>query len=195
MNYTEWDYVALGDYHIEKALAENVHYCGSTDYTSSNFWDEGLQKGWKLFDSSTREISFVPVEPVRGSVPLPEVDAMGMTGEEIGEALLRNAHWEDDTFPMVRQVVRNCDPVARAEVPQKILAELHQRALCYEFVPRAVPKEGTDKSDVMPRGATLNDDWHSFAESRSLPLGVDRDEFVETGHRLIKEAASASEED
>ena len=96
---------------------------------------------------------------------------------------------------MVRQVVKNCSPIARAEVPHKVRAELHQRALHYQLDMLLAPKEGADKGETMPRGATLNDDWHAFAESRQLPFGVDRDEFVETGHRLIKEAASASEED
>ena len=194
MNYTEWDYVALGDYHIEKVLADNVHYCGSTDYTSSNFWDEGLQKGWKLFDSETREVRFVPVEPMRGWVPLPPIEAAGLSGEEIGLRMQANAHWEEDTFPIVRQVVNNCDPVARAEVPHAVRAELHQRALHYQLDMFLAPKDGKESAEALPRGATLSDDWQVFATQRQLTLSVDRDEFVETGHRLIKEAASASEE-
>jgi hypothetical protein len=194
MNYTEWDYVALGDYHIEKPVTDNVHYCGSTDYTSSNFWEEGLQKGWKLFDSESREVKFIPVEPVRAPLPLPDIDAKGMTGSEIGEALQRNAHWGEDTFPMVRQLVRNCDADARANVPHAVRAELLQRALHYHLEMFLEPKEGKESAESLPRGATLSDDWQAFATQRQLTLSVDRAEFVETGHRLIKEAASASEE-
>ena len=195
MHYDQWDYLALGDYHIRKELAPNAWYCGSTDFTSTNFWEEDLVKGWNLFDSETRRVEFVPVEPVRAPVPLPNIDARGLSGAEIGEALQRNAHWEDGAFPMVRQCVLNCDPIARAEVPHNVRTELQARALHYQLDMFLAPREDKSDGDTTPRGATLNDDWQSYAEERQLPLAIDRKEFIDTGHRLMKEAGSASSED
>ena len=190
MNYSEWDYVALGDYHIRKDLAKNVWYCGSTDYTSSNFWDEGLEKGWNLFDSETREVKFVPVEPARAPVPLPDIDASELSGEEIGDRMLSNAHWDDASRPMVRQVIRNCDPISRTEIPQSVKTELQARAFHYQldiFLSKREIETGSHE-----RGASLEEEWTQFAEQRTLPLGVDRKEFTEAGHRLMKEAGGDS---
>ena len=194
MNYEEWDYVALGDYHIRKQLAPNAWYCGSTDYTSSNFWDEDIQKGWILFDSRSREVEFVPVEPARAPLPLPEIDATGMDGAEIGEALRRNAHWAEESFPIVRQVVRNCTPSARADVSNEIRMELVDRCLHYHLDMYLAPK-GDSEAQTRPRGATLGEDWQTHAESRELPSGIDRAEFIAAGHKLMKEAGGDSEKD
>ena len=193
MHYQEWDYVALGDFHIRKELAPNAWYCGSTDYTSTNFWEEDLQKGWNLFDTESRDVRFMPVEPARARVPLADIDATGLSGVDIGDELLRNAHWEDGSLPMVRQCVRNCSPTSRAEVPNRIRLDLADRCLHYQLDMYLAPKDG-EKGEAKPRGATLNEDWQNYAEARDLPLGLDRKEFVETGHKLMKEAGSDSSE-
>jgi DNA repair exonuclease SbcCD nuclease subunit len=190
MNYPEWDYIALGDFHIRKRLADNVWYSGSTDYTSSNFWEEGLEKGWNLFDSETGEVTFVRVEPVRAPVPLPDIDAADLTGVEIGDMLLRNAHWDANALPMVRQVVRNCMPASRNEIPQEVKAELQSRAFHYQLDIYLRARE--NQPDHVDRGASLEDEWTNFAENRVLPSGIERKEFVEGGHRLLKEAGSDS---
>src|SRR5205823_232787 len=36
----KWDYVALGHYHVYRAVAQNAFYSGSLDYTSTNPWGE-----------------------------------------------------------------------------------------------------------------------------------------------------------
>jgi hypothetical protein len=36
----EWDYVALGHYHVYREVAPNAYYSGSIDYTSFNAWGE-----------------------------------------------------------------------------------------------------------------------------------------------------------
>ena len=35
-----WDYVALGHYHVYRSVAPNAFYSGSLDYTSTNPWGE-----------------------------------------------------------------------------------------------------------------------------------------------------------
>jgi len=188
MNYPEWDYVALGDYHIPKQLTENVWYCGSTDYTSSNFWDEGLEKGWNLFDSETRKVEYIRVEPARAPVPLPPIDAAEMSGVQIGEQMLSNAHWDENSKPMVRQVIRNCDPIARTEIPESVKDQLKQRAFHYQL-DISLASKNVEMNQGLERGASLDEEWAQFAAERTLPLGVDRQEFIDTGHRLMKESA------
>jgi len=195
MNHERWSYVALGDYHIRKQIVDNIWYCGSTEYTSTNFWDESEHKGWLLFDSEKREPSIRLVEPVRSVLDMEPIDAAGMSGQEIGDQLLRNAHWDVPSQPLVRQVVRNCDVSARSEVPADVRNELNSRALIYDLRLLLAPRAGAPGEVTAERGATLHDDWTAFAEARPLPLGVDRSEFVEAGHRTMREAAGDNQED
>jgi hypothetical protein len=195
MNRERWNYVALGDYHIRKNIVDNVWYCGSTEFTSTNFWDEVESKGWLLFDSETSEPIVKSVEPVRAALTMDAIDATGLSGPEIADQLVRNAHWDASTQPLIKQVVFNCDVVARSEIPAEIRNELNSRALIYELKLLLPQRSGSKGEATAERGATLHDDWAAFAGARQLTLGVDRTEFVEAGHRTMREAAGDSQED
>ncbi len=195
MNRERWNYIALGDFHIRRNVVDNVWYCGSTEYTSTNFWDEVESKGWLLFDSAAAEPIIRQVEPVRSVFTMDAVDAAGLSGSEIGDQLIRNAHWDASTLPMVKQVVFNCDVIARSEIPAEVRNELNSRALIYDLKVFLPPKAGGRDETTSERGATLHEDWTAFAEERQLALGVDRKEFVETGHRTMREAAGDPQED
>jgi DNA repair exonuclease SbcCD nuclease subunit len=196
MNYDQWDYVALGDYHIRKSLKENVWYSGSTEFTSTNFWEEeGTPKGWNLFDSESGKTEFRRVDPVRWVRTLETIDAEGLSGQEIADQMLRNKNWDESALPVIRQKVHNCDPLARTDIPAETLNELKSCCLHYEFVAQIKRREVQEADGTVARAATLDDDWKAYAEKRSLPLGLERDEFVATGHRLLKEAAGDSSED
>lgn len=194
MNRERWSYVALGDFHIRKHIVDNVWYCGSTEFTSTNFWDEVESKGWLLVDTDLNEPTIRRVEPVRSAFTMDTIDAMGISGQEIGDQLLRNAHWDATTQPMVKQAVINCDVIARSEVPVEIRNELSSRALIYDLKMFLAPRSGGKDGTQAERGATLHDDWAVFAEDRQLALGVNRKEFVEAGHRTMREAEGDSQE-
>ena len=51
----EWDYVALGHYHITTEIRPNVWYAGAIERTSNNVWREDDDKGFLTFDTETRE--------------------------------------------------------------------------------------------------------------------------------------------
>jgi DNA repair exonuclease SbcCD nuclease subunit len=50
----EWDYVALGHYHIATEIRPNVWYAGAIERTSNNVWREEEDKGFLTFDTETR---------------------------------------------------------------------------------------------------------------------------------------------
>lgn len=192
----KWSYVALGDYHINKQLAPNVHYCGSTDYTSTNFWEEiPHRKGWLLFDSDKNAVKFKPVEPARPAILLDDIDASGLSGSEIGEEMERRLTWDTESKPLVRQVVRNCDPRARAEVPAEVFQTLRGACLFYDADLRLQSRTDDHSASEQSRGTNLREDWAAFAAERKLPLGIDRDDFVDTGIKWMKEAEGDSQED
>lgn len=196
MNRERWNYVALGDYHIRKHLVDNVWYCGSTDYTSTNFWDEIEPKGWLLFDTEGGPPGVRNVDPVRSALSMPTIDATGLSGTEIADMLLKSATWDvtPEGGPMVRQVVTGCDPLARAEVPGDVRNELNSRALIYDLKMYLASRSPAGDTTAPHRGATLREDWQSFAEKRDLPISVSREEFVTAGHKMLEEAVGDPEE-
>jgi exonuclease SbcD len=91
----EWDYVALGHYHVYREIQPNCFYAGSIDYTSSDPWGEmreedraGLTgKGFAERDLVTGNQTFHPLPTSRRLVDLPAFSAAGMTTERLDQAL------------------------------------------------------------------------------------------------------------
>ncbi|MCH8275608.1 MAG: metallophosphoesterase, partial [Armatimonadetes bacterium] len=170
----KWDYVALGDYHVRKELRANAAYCGSTDFTSTNIWEEASHpKGWHLFDSEKGGFEFIEVRPVRGVIDLPAIDAAGLSGAETGERMLAAATWDAEELPVVRQRLANVHPVARAEIPGDFLRELKARTVYYRLdieVARPAVSEAGRGGQARP----LEDEWREFAAGRELPKVIER---------------------
>lgn len=91
---TQWNYVALGHYHIATEVAPRAWYCGSLDYTSSNVWlestlerERNLTKGIQLVDLDSGVVERVPLAPERVVHDLPPLDAIGMTARDLDAAI------------------------------------------------------------------------------------------------------------
>lgn len=190
-----WDYIALGDYHIRKELQKNAIYCGSTDFTSSNIWEEvETKKGWILFDTETKCAEFHPVEPVRRVLDLPAIDAAGLSGTEIAEAISRNADWHPAEMPIVRQRIINLQAAVRREIPAHAERDARSRALYYILEPSYARSEQT-AGTYGGAGRSLTDDWSEYCKNRdAFPQGVTREEYTQSGLSALKEAAGVSSE-
>lgn len=184
-NPRDWDYIALGDYHIQKRIAANAAYSGSTDYTSSNIWEEiGIEKGWFLVDLDSNQFEFVSVEPVRAAIDLPPIDAKGLTGKEIGDALEARAGTVIGDFPIVRQRLLNVHSAVRADIPSSTLRAIRSRCTHYRLDIQVEAVEGGH----LPRGGgSLEEEWSEFVRRRDLPSEIDRDALVSAGTRLLME--------
>jgi DNA repair exonuclease SbcCD nuclease subunit len=193
---SEWAYIALGDYHVHKELMANAAYCGSTDFTSTNIWEEAaVPKGWILFDSETGVHTFREVSPRRRVLDLDPFDATDLSSAEIADRLHSAAQWPRDEKPIVRQRIFNVAPDARMGLDSDVVRDISLRALYY-YVDWKYAKKDVDGMPVPgAAGASLEDDWRNFASVRNIPSAIGRDEFTETGTSAIKEAAGVSAED
>jgi len=87
----QWDYVALGHYHVANAVAANTWYPGALEYVTTNPWGELRDeaqakrpgKGYLLVDLPGARVSFRPVAPARRFVDLLPLDAAGLGPKEI----------------------------------------------------------------------------------------------------------------
>lgn len=194
-NPERWSYLALGDYHVFKEIGKTAAYSGSTDYTSSNIWEEiETPKGWVLYDSDTGTKRFIQVDPVRAAIDLPVIDAEELSVESLESALLTAVTWGEDEQPIVRQRVINAEPGLRAKISSKTISEIKARCLYYRFDLQmrtlSAPSEGA--SHLI---GGLDDEWRKFASSIDLPKGVSREQVVETGRALMQEASVEADTD
>ncbi len=90
----EWDYIALGHYHVASAISPRCWYSGSLEYTSPNIWGErweeyerGVTKGINIADLETGVVERVALPPERLVHDLPSLDAAGMTPPQLDAAI------------------------------------------------------------------------------------------------------------
>ncbi len=192
----EWDFIALGDWHMYTQVAPNALYPGATEFTSTNIWDEaGNPKGWLLYDTTTRTHEFhtLRTRPVYDLTP---IDATELTADELNGLIESRANSvESFEGAIVRQRVYNVLPELRSRIDGELLRELKAQALHYQLDLRA-PRVGfrggqlsVGESESDAR-LTLADEWQLFARSYPLPADIDREAFIVLGVQYLEGEAS-----
>jgi exonuclease SbcD len=191
----EWDYIALGDWHIYQQVAPNAIYAGATEFTSTNIWEEaGEPKGWVLYDADTRTHEFHKIR-TRQVYDLLPIDAADMTAVELNQAIESRADALGDALngAIVRQRVWNLHPDLRRQLDGELLRELKARALHYLLDLRAPRPSAGGRAYGQPPETdgesrlTLADEWRLFAAAYDLPADIDRAAFIELGARYLEE--------
>ncbi|MCS7301696.1 MAG: metallophosphoesterase [Fimbriimonadales bacterium] len=194
----EWDYIALGDWHLYTQVAPNALYAGATEFTSSNIWDEaGKPKGWILYDAAQRTHEFHPI-PTRPVYDLTPIDATDLTAAELNDAIESRANALDRfDGAIVRQRIFNLLPELRSQIDGELLRELKTRALHYHLdlrPPRVGFRHGqsahSDGDAASETRLTLVDEWRLFARDYPLPADIDREAFLELGARYLESGES-----
>ena len=118
----DWDYVALGHHHTANELEPNVWYAGGLERTSANIWAEKEDKGFLVYDTSTRTAEFHAVE-TRTMVDLRKISAEGMGPAELDETILAAVEGIPEGLrgKIVRMVV--------FDAPRAVVRELNHRRI------------------------------------------------------------------
>lgn len=187
----DWDYIGMGDWHTHTKVANNAYYAGSTDFTSSNIWEESYApKGIIEYETQTREMKFHPVQP-RAVIDLPVIDAHDLTADEINEAMARNAENAGIDDAIVRQRVFNLAHPVRIGLSGELIRELRARALHYQFDPRTPHAAGDrvyqSSEEALHERRTLEDEWRIFAAAAPLPQDVDREQLTQLGLNYLSQ--------
>lgn len=193
----EWDYIALGDWHLYTEVAPNALYAGATEFTSPNLWEEaGKPKGWILYDVTTRTHEFRPI-PTRKVYDLLPIDAAELTADELNRAIESRAQSiEDFDGAIVRQRIYNLLPELRSRIDGELVRELKMRALHYHLDPRPPRvgfRAGQSASAEASEGEerfTLADEWRMFAQNYPLPPDIDREAFIRLGSAYLEVGSS-----
>jgi DNA repair protein SbcD/Mre11 len=193
----EWDYVALGHYHVHRQVADTAWYAGSLDYVSSNAWGELAEqrqhnvpgKGFVVHDLATRAHTFVQVRTDRRFIDLEPIDAHEL-GPDAVDALIADRIQQlpgglDDA--VVRLVVREIPRHVARDLDHKAIRDYKKRALHFQLDTRKPElvraRMASGAGGVRPSLAMLvRDKLHS----RALTSDIDRDSFVALGMEYLQ---------
>ncbi len=194
-----WDYVALGHYHVYRAVAPNAFYSGSLDYTSTNPWGEIAEereagiagKGIIEHDLAAGTHKFHPIAPSRPWVDLTPISGAGLSAASLDIAIREACESCEGGIDgkIVRLVVRDVPRHIFRELDHKSLRELKRKALHFHLDTRRPEIVRRESGQAAPgRRASLADTVRDKLRSRVLTENIDRDTLVELGLHYLREA-------
>ncbi len=200
LHVAEWDYVALGHYHVYKNPGRrgNVFYSGATDYTSSNVWGEKAEekdlrlpgKGIVERDLETGTQTFHELPASRAFIDLRPLSARGMTTEELNDAIAEVVESTpggiDDK--VVRLVVYDVPRHVARQLDHRRLRDFRRRALHFQLDTRRPETIRSSGRGAPGRRASLDELVRDKLRERIIPPDVDRDSLVELGVKYLKDA-------
>ena len=200
LHVSDWNYVALGHYHVHKSPRRkpNVYYSGATDYTSSNVWGEKAEeretgvrgKGIVEHDLETGTHVFHPLPSSREFIDLPALSAKGMTTEELNEAIIDLVDGArggiDDK--VVRLVIYDVPRHVARQLDHKQLREYRKRALHFQLETRRPETIRSSGRGAPGRRASLEEVVRDKLRERMLAVDVDRETLVDLGLKYLKDA-------
>ena len=200
---SDWDYVALGHYHVMTKVAPRAWYSGSLDYTSPNIWGERqlelerkVTKGILVADLDTGDIERVSLPPQRAVHDLPMLDAAGMTAVELDAAIQgRLAGIPGGVADTVtRLVVENTPSTLAHALDHAALRAVRTRALHFQLeLRRPESARVTGVGAPGPR-QPLPDLVAEYLARRPLPAELDRSRFVAMGREYLETVEREAEE-
>lgn len=201
LNIADWDYVALGHYHVFTPIENNCYYSGSVEYTSSNIWEESHlgAKGFILFDTQTRQHEFHTTETLRPVYDLPVINARQMQAGELLQAIQQKLDTiaEDPEQVVARVVVEAFPRQLQKDLDWQRIRRFKADYLHFELAFRPDPESSTGvwQAGASGQSRSLELEWEEFALSLGpvdIPKGVTAQSLLETGRELL--ARTAEEE-
>jgi DNA repair protein SbcD/Mre11 len=196
----EWNYCALGHYHVRTEVAPRAWYAGSLEYTSPNIWSEwheeeyrGLTKGFLIADLESGAVEAVPLPRLRVVHDLPKLDADGMTAAELDAAIQGRvagvAGGIADT--VTRLVVDNVPRSLAHGLDHAAIRALRARALHFHLdLRRPAPVTRTTGLGAPAVRRTMPELVADYLSRRPLDADLDRDAFITAGRRYIETVES-----
>jgi exonuclease SbcD len=196
----EFDYVALGHYHVATRVDRNVWYAGAIEYVTTNPWGESRErgeaerpgdKGWLLVELGEKlTVRFRPVPRARRVIDLDPVHGAGLSAAELDRAIGERAGAVAGGIEgqIVRQLVYDVPRVTARDLDHAAIRELKARALHSRLDLRR-PAPARDLGVGAPGGRqTLRDVVTEHLRGRVLPAGVPRDRLLALAETYLEAA-------
>jgi len=187
----QWNYVALGHWHVAHQVAPNAWYAGSLEYVPPNPWgqlqDEAEHgrpgKGWLLVDVRGAKAEFRRVALGRQHVELPPIEAKGLTPGELDERIAAAVAAAKPPIDdqVVRQLAFDVSRATARDLDHAAIRLYKARALHFQLDLRRPDVQRVQVSGAPGRRQTIPDTVRGFLERRPLDADLDRAEFVRLG--------------
>jgi len=187
----QWDYVALGHYHVAREIEKNAWYAGSLEYVAPNPWGQ-LQdeeeyrargKGYLLVHLPGSRVEFRPVDRTREHIDLPSIDGKGLTPKQLDERISAHVTAAKSAIDgqIVRQLVFDVSRATARDLDHAAIRGYKARALHYQLDLRRPDVQRGDAPGSFTHRQTLPETVQTFLEHRPLDADLDRAEFVRLG--------------
>ncbi|MBI1968218.1 MAG: metallophosphoesterase [Gemmatimonadetes bacterium] len=194
----QWDYVALGDYHVAHEVAANAWYPGSLEYVNPRAWvqlrEEARRKlpgkGYLLVDLPGAKVTFRHVPTARRLLDLRPVQGAGLTAKEIDEQIAERVAKARPPIEdqVVRLVVYGVSRATARDLDHAAIRSFKARALNFHLDVRRPDATYEAGIGAPGRRQTLPETVKEFLGRRLLDADVNREEFVRLGVAYVEEA-------
>ncbi len=200
----QWDYVALGHYHVAHEVAANAWYPGALEYVSTNPWGELRDeakakrpgKGYLLVDLPGARVSFRPVAPARRFIDLLPLDAAGLGPKEIDARIAERVSGAKPPIDdqVVRLVVTDVARATARDLDHATIRGYKARALNFLLDLRRPVERRTVAVGGPGKRHTLPEVVRGFLERRLLDAELPREEFVRLGVEYVERAGAPEDQ-
>ena len=199
----QWDYVALGHYHVTHQVEPNVWYAGSLDYVGPNPWGQ-LQdeqergrsgKEYLLVHLPRARVEHRPVTPPRRFVELPSIEGAGRTAKQLDEEIARTVAAARPSIDdqVVRLLIWNVARGTARDLDHAALRGYKARALNFQLDLRRPEEHRTVGMAAPGRRQTLPETVREFLGRRPLDAELDRPTFVRLGVEYVEASGDGEE--
>src|SRR5437667_7545266 len=199
----QWDYVALGHYHVAHQVEANAWYAGSLEYVAPNPWGQmsdeeeyGLRgKGYLLVQLPGAKVEFRRVPLVRRHVELPSIEGKGLTPKELDERIAAAVAAAKPAIDdqIVRQLVFDVSRATARDLDHAAIRAHKARALHFQLDLRRPEVHRVSTAGAGGRRQTLPETVLEFVEHAPLDADVNRAEVVRLGVEYVAHVARDGE--
>jgi DNA repair protein SbcD/Mre11 len=161
----DFDYVALGHYHMYTKLQENAFYAGSTERLS--FAEAGAQKGFLEIDLGQKlKHKFIPVS-TRNMVDVPPLDCSTLSAEQIMRKTKETILSIDPKDKIIRIRLENIPSHVQRGIDFRQLRTLSKTAVHFEIKSTSMKADETSLAEGY-KMKSLADEFEKFLNTQSF---------------------------
>jgi DNA repair protein SbcD/Mre11 len=199
----QWDYVALGHYHVAHEVFPNAWYAGSLEYLPPNPWGQLQEeaelgrpgKGYLLVDLPGARVHFRPVAPARRHLELEPIQGKDLTAKQIDARIAEAVRQAKPPIDgnVVRQLVWDVARATAHDLDHQAIRGYKARALQFQLDLRRPEAHYQVGTAAPSRRQTLGETVRDFLSRRLLDADIPRDEFVAAGVEYLDRAGRDGE--
>ncbi len=162
----DFNYIALGHYHMYTKLQGNAFYAGSTEHLS--FTEADSQKGWLEIELGKKlKHRFIPLQ-TRSMIDAPSLDCSSLRIEQILQKVKEIIHRIEPKDKIIRLRLDNIPAHIQRGIDYHQIRELGKTAVHFEVKPMSVK---TDKTTVGEgyKMKSLADEFEKFLTTQRYP--------------------------